>query len=706
MVSIEGISFPLSSHSVQKEVCIEDPGFCFDIGNPVLCLDEGRKIDPCPTFDILCLEGESICLDQTSPLYCLDQASPVLCFDIGTQPSNSGDEPCLDGGIDLCFDTPIETPQILPCLDLSGTTSSISQSVRPDFGRSTGISTFTLRVVDRDLKATMLISPTGFTDDLMGKRVQVFMDQEGDVCLSDFPGEFKRIFTGYVCELCSGHGFVDIKLCSTESLTIAPSFRISEMVLTQDVLVADTEATVDLIDVNDDSILPAVPGILSRYVRIADELMSFDDFDPATGTFSGLLREDPEFDRYCDNASEDYEAEESLSVFYRLDGNPLELALQLLLSCPPSDPNPNASPYNVLPTGLCLNEDDVDIATFEELSLENAGVEMCFYITNTIESVRDFIADQLLGPIGLYLQTSEGRISVNNNRPGNACEAQMVLDSTKVTNCSQLKIQRSLSNFYYSEVVFAHTSNPCDSNSTFLAGNVNLSDESAQRFQRENTLTIRSEGLRDFKGAGLISRATASRLLDRYSRGAEFIENIELLFSCACQVNIGDVVQLDLRSLGVSDTRTGRRDTFNRLFEIYRLDVNYKTGRVRISVVDTTFDDDVRLGNIAPSMIVTGISLDPSGAVISGTAEDRFCVGECVEIIEEGTCNLISRSSVASFTEGSVTLTDQVIFNQAPSGRLILQPCSYDMMPDDYNDCFASISFEGEICGDPPYGVS
>lgn len=722
--------------------------------------------------ECLTLENPCLFLDDPANDWCLDDETLYEPGDIYEFKSLE-DGSCLDEG--LCIDTPEVIPGCLDCIDLNKTTSKISESIRPDRGTASAISTFTLRIIDKDCHATKMISPNGYTDDLMGKRVDVFLDTCGRDDLSGLDDDWKKVFSGYICEICSGPGYIDIKICHPDSLKRRSIFEKCTGTLFQDynpdlllgmpiqpspvckVLVPGTGFRT-LIKVGDDCFYEVVNSSVD-YDLLGD-FIGFDDIlegcpylagggeicivpliEPATGlpyvlielfgiagnwypidSTTGLPVVNPDtgllylnyanqtgigeqvflpvvpfegIERYCDNGAGGIKEQgEDFCAIYMLEGNPMDIALRLMLSCP--DGRDNGSAYNVYGDGLCLDEQDVDIAAHEYIR-DNVliGVQACFFITNTIEDVRKFIEEQLYNPFGLSSTSKNSQASVNSQTtlfPGGRV---ITLNEDKIINCEKLKLRRSLNKFYFSEVVFKHTSNPCDNNQTFLGGTVSLDATAPDNFIRTNTLTICSEGMRDDKGGDTLANQTANRLLGRYAKGAEFIDGIEILFSCACEIQIGDLIRLDLTKLNVSDTSSFCRDTFDKFYEVYAKEINYKTGKAKINVLDSGISGDARLGLIAPAI------KEPtySGEIVTSDQASKFCVGECVRV-RTNDCTTYSQEFTVLAQDGDTITLDAPI--QAGLTDFLIEACDMTSMPDDYNEIFVSISGDGAPDG---YGL-
>jgi len=78
-------------------------------------------------------------------------------------------------------------------LDLSGTTSTISQQIEIDKGGAGSVSKFNVRLIDKDQELSALFKPGGTVDDMLARRVNIFVNFG-----SAHPQDSVRIFSGLI----------------------------------------------------------------------------------------------------------------------------------------------------------------------------------------------------------------------------------------------------------------------------------------------------------------------------------------------------------------------------------------------------------------------------------------------------------------------------------------------------------------------------
>ena len=146
-----------------------------------------------------------------------------------------------------------------------------------------------------------------------------------------------------------------------------------------------------------------------------------------------------------------------------------------------------------------------------------------------------------------------------------------------------------------------------------------LSTDSRNRINTgSRPLIIESQGLRtDINGVNFATNATERRL-NKYEFGAERIPGIRVDLKTGFSIEIGDIVNVNMSDLQLSDKNTGTRAGENRLFQIDNKTFDMRTGRVILDIVDTNFTSEARYGLISPASFIksgtsqTVFTLEPS----------------------------------------------------------------------------------------------
>lgn len=265
------------------------------------------------------------------------------------------------------------------------------------------------------------------------------------------------------------------------------------------------------------------------------------------------------------------------------------------------------SKYDTLPSGAALNMNpmDVDVPEHERLNelLTTALPNYLFYIKETKKGV-DFINQQIYFPAGLYQVPRKGRASVNAALPPLAVREVKTLDENNIKNPSELVIKRSSSDNFYNKVVFRYEVDVLSDQ--FLKRRTVPSVRSFERIPNlgSRPLNILAEGLRKGVATESAIDTQGRRLMLRYQFGAEFLNDVELLYGVGFNIEVGDAVIFGSEGLQITETEDGNRKTKPKLMEVIKRPLDYKKGKVTVDLLNTAFGLDVRYGVIGPSSLM------------------------------------------------------------------------------------------------------
>lgn len=269
------------------------------------------------------------------------------------------------------------------------------------------------------------------------------------------------------------------------------------------------------------------------------------------------------------------------------------------------------SQYNVLPDGLGLGADEVDIAEFLRIEdVYNAQFHNYdFYLNDSIDG-KEFIDKEILYPSNLYSIPRKGKVSLGVVSPPLAQSSLQVLDSDSVINPNKIKIRRNINKYLYNQIVVRYDFDAVETD-TPLAGYIRRDEDSINRFsQTKKTYKITAKGLRRSAETDAILDITARRLLERYSGAAEFIQ-CEVAYRVGFVIDVGDVVLFGDESMPLSDSVNGLRGFSPRLCEVVDRKLDIKAARCSLTLVDTSYLLTGRYGIVSPSSIV-GVSATAS----------------------------------------------------------------------------------------------
>jgi hypothetical protein len=261
------------------------------------------------------------------------------------------------------------------------------------------------------------------------------------------------------------------------------------------------------------------------------------------------------------------------------------------------------SKYDVLPDGLGMTPNQVDIQRHEELQQVFTAQfsELKFYLRDTLTNLKEFINTEIyFYGAGSFSLPRKGRASVGITLPPLALFDSKILNEESVKSPSKLTLQRGINRNFYNAIIYAYEEDVLDEG-RFLKGEVTQSARSTNRIKVRNIpLQVKSKGLRDNNRTDLFIQFNTRRILDRYQFGAEKIV-AEVTYRTGFNIEPGDTAILEFDDLKVADTKNVTRDFKTRVFEVTNKSMNIKTGQVRLELLDTAFGVDGRFGTIGPS---------------------------------------------------------------------------------------------------------
>jgi hypothetical protein len=281
------------------------------------------------------------------------------------------------------------------------------------------------------------------------------------------------------------------------------------------------------------------------------------------------------------------------------------------------------SRFNTLPDGLGLKPNQVDILRFLDIKrLYFSSIALYeIYLKDTV-TASEFINKTLYLPSALFSIPRRGRIGVGFTAPPLFEQTTKSLDIDSIKRANNIVIQRSTTKNFYNAVVYKYAEDSLEDK--FLRGRIEVSANSISRIKIPNQpLTIEAKGLRDEAGTALLLRRNSLRFLQRYQYGAESLD-VEVPFAIGWDVEVGDPIILGGSELQITDTKQGTRQFEPRIFEITNKRFNWRTGQVRLTLTDSSFNLQIRYGVFSPASKI--VSATQSSAIIQdsyGTAFPR-----------------------------------------------------------------------------------
>lgn len=213
-------------------------------------------------------------------------------------------------------------------ITFQGTTTRISQTINPDTGASTSISSMKVALVDKDLEISELITPDETVSpafDLMGRKCKLWLGFNDTAWKQDFI----VIFRGVIDDISAGPGKIIFNLAHPDTKKRSEIFQKAETELNGAISAGDTTLTVDS---TTDFFFPfsgtptaAIDSATIKYfVRIDDEIIRY---ETGTGTtFTTLTR------AAQGTTAASHDDDSTVESFIQVTGDAMTLALKLMLS--------------------------------------------------------------------------------------------------------------------------------------------------------------------------------------------------------------------------------------------------------------------------------------------------------------------------------------------------------------------------------------
>jgi hypothetical protein len=231
-------------------------------------------------------------------------------------------------------------------ISLEGTTTQIKQTLDPEKGRGSGVTSMKIVLVDKNKKATKLA--TGEVDgEILYRRCKVWVGFNEQ---SSFNTDFILVFRGIITGLNFGQGSVGLELASPEDKKRQILLPIADTQLNGAINNSVTTITLDSVSnlfvPQDHPSYSPKDTSLKSYVKIGDELIRYTGVSGLTITGCTRGQFGTTAASHADN--------DQVSGFFTLEGNALDLALKIMLSDSSQSlylENLNANSVNINPDG-------------------------------------------------------------------------------------------------------------------------------------------------------------------------------------------------------------------------------------------------------------------------------------------------------------------------------------------------------------------
>lgn len=230
--------------------------------------------------------------------------------------ANYGD-PIFYGDDGLYYGGLIDDKSIYPYIDLSKSTTNITQQLLVDKGGFSSTTNFQISIVDVDQVMTRLLTPGLEIDEILTRKARLFVAIAG----AAHPEDSVLFFSGIVSDLRAGAGFVNVSVSSPERLKNLELFPKASTELTS--TINNSVTTINVLS-TEGFVLPADGVTLKSYIKIDDEIIEFSG--KTSTSFTGCTR------GQLGSVASSHDNQANIESFYRLQGGVKDLSLKLMLS--------------------------------------------------------------------------------------------------------------------------------------------------------------------------------------------------------------------------------------------------------------------------------------------------------------------------------------------------------------------------------------
>lgn len=205
-------------------------------------------------------------------------------------------------------------------IQTKGSTTKIKQALNQDRTGASSIQRINIKMADINGELTRSFTPGVVVDDILGRSAVFYLGfKEGA-----HPQDSIKILNGIIGKAKSGAGFWDLTISHADALKEQELFVQYTSELSTAIVSSDTVVPVLT---TDNFLFDTLTGYVESYVRIEDEIIKVGGVTTGEpGEFTACTR------AQFGTIAQDYDAGTEVSSIYRLQGNCITLALQILLS--------------------------------------------------------------------------------------------------------------------------------------------------------------------------------------------------------------------------------------------------------------------------------------------------------------------------------------------------------------------------------------
>ncbi len=531
------------------------------------------------------------------------------------------------------------------------------------FRATTTINTNTFKLIDKKNAVTTLFgtNPQIF----QGELVEIWLGRVG--VNMDF-SDYYKVTDTFVTKVSKQDSSYTFATREAKDRLSTGAFSIQQK-LAVDILSGTT-----VITLQDTTNLP-----LSGLIKIDDEFISYTGI--AGNNLTGCLRGEE------GSTPDGHDLGTTIYLCEVVQANPITLLLQLLIS------SGGGGVYDVLPDGASIDQNLIDVAQFEQVRTEFFSSLTFKFILYNIESLRKFMEDEIMFPIGIRLRAN------NNSKIGCGVLNHPVINldapdftndimtKTPVYNVDETKITNRVTiewNYFDPTEKFLNISEYSDAVSIL-------------QFGERKPLKINVKGVRASLGGQAIVDQIAYEFFARFAFPKPTIDTNTHMSGSEWLLGEKPYVESNLIPTDQGDLNFG--DTM----EIIERAINFNTGDTRFKLMFTQFTG-LRVCFIAPSDSIVTVNSQSSIDIGAGRGE-QYRVGWKMRLYD----NVTRDHADTQVNEIATIVGDTITFVDPWTTTLVAT--DYRIMFADYDDvteqqkrfCFTSCGTFPD--GKPEYNI-
>lgn len=215
----------------------------------------------------------------------------------------------------LKFDTPIRSNLSRDYISIDGTTKTLQNQIDTDDGGGGSVQNFKFKLADINDEVSNAISPGTYIEEILGAKCEISIGVQG----GSYPEDTIRVMRGFIEGVNSGASYIELNIQHVDGLKRQEIFTKFSTLL--DGNIDSSQQNIDLVATT--GIILPEGYVTKSLLRIGDELM---DIQSITGNTVNVLR------GFDGTISVSHDNQDDVETYYQLEGNPLTLALNIMLS--------------------------------------------------------------------------------------------------------------------------------------------------------------------------------------------------------------------------------------------------------------------------------------------------------------------------------------------------------------------------------------